>query len=196
MMDYVRKISVQVSTIISPILGKIHSPWSRKKVTSFDYHAVINLALPPGSVIATRTMGEITNLFIPEYFKHVAITTDRGTVIEATTKGVIETDLIDFLLRKDYFAVYLPLFADLDQMIAACEFAKAQVGKSYDYAFATSDIKSFYCAEIIYASYQVAVGDSPFTLRPRLGQLTVLPNDIANATSKWREVYRSRSMKA
>lgn len=141
-------------------------------------------------------MGELTNFFIDGYFKHVAILTDRGTVIEATTHGVIETDLIDFLLRKDYFAVYLPLFADLDQMIAACEFAKAQVGKAYDYEFATSDIKSFYCAEIIYTAYQTAVGDSPFTLRPRLGQLTVLPNDVADAKSKWQKVYHSRSMAA
>lgn len=197
MLGLLKKIAIQLSTFISPLLGKLHSPWAHKAISALDYREVIEHNFPPGTVFLTRTMGEFTNLFIGGYWKHAAIYrgNDHRTVVEATGHGVVESDLIDFLLKKDYVAAFIPLFASEEKMNQACDFAISQIGKPYDYEFATSDIKGFYCAELIFTAYNQVLDDSPFVLKARLGQMTIIPNDIAEAKEKWYMVWGSNSLK-
>lgn len=194
MKDLIQRLLVKASSVITPLISKVHSPWSKKLIHAYDYREAMKKNLPIGSVILTRTLGELSDPFIPGFWSHVAIYLGDGFVMEATTHGVVKTDIIDVLLTKDYAAAFVPLFALPEQMVAASKFAASQEGKAYDFEFATSDIQKFYCSELVYWAYEQAMNGEPeFTLRKVLGRDTVAPSDFAEAKDKWLCVWRSKS---
>lgn len=182
-----------VSTITQFALRFHKSP---KKISGKDYRSFGESFPIAGSVLVTLTDGEVGNYFIPDYWSHVAIYTGEGTVIEATaTGGVVETDLIDFMLRKDYVVAVEPKFASISQMKQAVEHARTQIGKGYDFEFNYSDVESFYCSELVYWSYLQVIPSSPFTLREILGVMSVIPSDFVNAVEHWNKRWQSTSVK-
>lgn len=195
MIDIFKKWVVQFAAWLSPKLSKIHSPWSRKLILSSDYRDFKRRRFPAGTVLTSATNGEISNMFISGDWKHIAIYDGDENVIEATTHNVSKTDLIDFFMKKDFVAAYIPTFASLREMEFALAYSYQQLGKPYDFKFASSDIKAFYCAELIFSAYNASVKESPFKLKSRLGQMTILPSDVPDAKDKWNECWRSKSYK-
>jgi len=193
-----RKLFVIFATWISKLIGMIAMPYIKKKMDGRDYYEALK-KVKPGMVFLTRVDGYLSNSFIPGYWKHAAIYCNHDgnhpCVIEATSEGVAETDLITFLMTKDVAAIYYPKFADPKMMRLASDMAHKLVGRPYDYAFQT-DNEAFYCSEVIWYAYNKATnGKSPFELRETLGQQTAIPQDIANATKKWDKVWHSASFK-
>lgn len=188
---------LNVTGYCSQHISKIHMPGSHKLITSADYRSVKE-HLRPGMVFLSYTRGEFSNLFIPGDWSHVAIVLNSTTVIEATTHGVIETDLIDFMMKKDYVVLLDPIFATPEQMVKAVETALEQKGSGYNYKMQYSrvNVKAFYCSELVLYSYQVACGNEmPFTLKKILGVETVIPGDFVEATKKFSLVWGSESLK-
>ena len=168
-------------------------PYSRKQITSQHYR-LIKPMLAPGMAICTRTDGELANLFIPGFWSHAGIYVGDSTVVEAVGKGVVKTDLIDFLLTKDAIIVKDPSFANKEQMKDAAEWALKQVGKPYDMYFDKLN-EYFYCSELIWLGFELTMGEVPFTkLKTVWGEETVVPDDIANANKKWKTAYDSRDL--
>jgi len=152
----------------SKIVANIHMPYSRKLITGRDLLELRKL-IRPGDVIITKTCGELGNVGIPGFYGHAAIVYDLNYVIEATTSGVAKSEICSFLLKKDYAVLVRPTFAKDGDMLVAAREANRQVGKPYDYKFNTSDIASFYCSELVWWSYNQAMGVSPFKPREIFG---------------------------
>jgi uncharacterized protein YycO len=142
-------------------------------------------------VLISRTHGELTNLCISSYYTHASIYIDHNQVVEAIGKGVVQTDLIDWMMTKDHVVILQPLFCGTLQMSQASEWAWKQVGKPYDTLFDVTNNDEFYCSELVWEAYDHAAPNNPFELRYRLGRLTVLGDDFYNAKDKWQIVWNS-----
>lgn len=189
-----RRTLLRIAFPVTQYIGKVHSPWSNRKLKSKHYHEV-KAILRPGDAIVVQKSGELSNLFIPGFWGHVSMFCgfegDMAYVIEAVGKGVVVTDLIDAIMSRDAVVVSRPRFATPEQSLAAAAWAKEQLGKEYDLFFNPKN-DAFYCSELIWLAYQNTMGETPFTLRQTLGVNTVTPEDIVNATTKWEIVYDSR----
>jgi len=191
MLARLRKFLLGVAYPLTGFIGKVHMPYSHKQITSKQYREIKKILLP-GMAMCTQTRGEMTNIFIPGFWSHAAIYVGDSKVMEAVSKGVVVTDLIDFLLTKDAVIVKDPIFADRDQMIDAVTWALSQEGKGYDFYFDKSN-DFFYCAEFLWLAYERTIGEMPFTkIDTMWGLPTVVPEDIVDAHKKWATRYDSR----
>jgi uncharacterized protein YycO len=193
MFEKIRRVVLDTLQPVVKDLAHTHMPYTHKMVNGLDYFAVQPL-VKPGMIWLTRMEGEATNLFIPGFWTHAAIAVDDKAVIQATSSGVVATDLISFLLTKDYVGLFDPLFGDATEHAFAAAWAAKQIGAPYDYEFGM-DVKAFYCSELVWAAYREAMGpdNAPFKLRQTLGVDTVIPDDIGQAKDKFKSVWRSLS---
>lgn len=169
-------------------------PFSRKKFTGKDFWE-FKETIEAGDIISTRSEGELSNVFIPGFFGHVGIVASSTTIIEATTHGVVETDIYSFLLGKDYVAISRDKFLSPDQKVAMNAWLKKQLGKPYDFEFTTSDITKFYCSELAYAGFKEVTGSSPFKLKKVLGQETIDPSDFFMSNRLFKTVWMNEALK-
>ena len=175
------------------VLNYLGNPLTHHYITSKDYRSLKEVFMP-GTVLLTRTKAEVTNLVIPGFFKHAAIVVNENEVTEAAGNGVVRTDLIDFLMAKDYVIALKPKFATKAQMKKAAEIATQQEGKPYDFDIIMSDIEKFYCFELVYFSYAEAVENMPFVPREIMGRDTIISSDFINASDKWEVFWASKSV--
>lgn len=187
-----RKFLLRIASKLSIWIGKVHVPYSRKLIAGSDYYELQG-HIRIGDVLSTRTLGELSNPFIPGFWGHVAIVASDRTVVEATTHGVVETDLVSFMMNKDYISLCRPKFLTEDQCWLVADYCKRQIGKEYDYSFNTSDISKFYCSELVYAAIAFVIGSSPFKLREVLGVETVDPSDFYSANKLFDRIWHSQS---
>ena len=186
MIDWLQRKLIPVTRYF----GNLAAPWTVKGVTGEDYARVTTLIVP-GDILVARAMGHFSNWMIPGYWKHAAIMGPHGTVIEAISSGVKETDLITFLTSKDEVAVVRPTFCGKWAANNAAESAEVWLGALYDYEFSLGN-KAFYCAELCYVAYKTACPGMGFAPRERLGVLTVTADDFFQAKAFWKSVYDSR----
>lgn len=187
MLATIRKFLLLRLVPITKWIGKTHLPYTKKLLHAAQYH-YINEILKPGMILLTRTDGEASNLLIPGKYKHCAISINPRFIVEAVGRGVIMTDLIDFILSKDHIAILKPKFCSDLAMESAARWAADQIGKPYDYEFQSS-YAAFYCCELSYAAYQTALGgQNPWRLREFWGEPTVTPDDFILADKKWEVV--------
>lgn len=177
--------------ILKPWLRRasgLHMPFTHKLVTGLQYYSA-QAHLKPGSIFVSRIRGELTGLIIPGYWSHAAIyapvpRSPDEMVMEAEGPGVIETDLVTFIMGKDALMILDPGLPD-EVMIRAAAIATEQLGKPYDYSFEfnINDQEAFYCSELVWWCYDKACGEfnvpSPFKPRMTLDVATVTPDDIA-----------------
>jgi uncharacterized protein YycO len=183
----IRRFFLRVLAPLTRLIGKLHSPYSHKRITGDDCFAIEDM-LKPGMAFITKTNGELSNIANPGFWKHGAIYYGDGTVIEAVGNGVVETNLITFLTRKDYVAVLQPTFADESEMRAAAEQALQWVGSPYDMMFELDD-KAFYCYEVIYRAYKTVMDrlskPMPFVIDNEFNVPTIIGDDFYKAKEKW-----------
>jgi uncharacterized protein YycO len=173
-------------TPISKFIGKIHSPFSERLINGGDFYAITSI-IKPGDIILSRTRYHLSNIFIPGYFKHSALITNKQDIIESTAEGVHLTSLYDFISTKDYIIIMRMEKIDDNIKKELVEIALKQLGKNYDYEF-ESDAKEFYCAELIYYSYL------QFNYKLIEPKKYVTPTDIYNS-SLLKTIYISDSMR-
>ena len=134
----------------------------------------------PGDVILRRYDSYLLSLFIPGRFSHSGVYVGEdpggysgGVVVHALNSGVQKTDVIDFLMGCDGFAVLRPKCGP-EGCALACRIARRYIGAQYDYRFdicedyANRDevqerTRSVYCHELVRSCF------------PRLRVPTVLP---------------------
>lgn len=188
-----RRLLLKLSEMISPWFGKIHFPFTHKKMSSKDYRSCKAL-MKNGMILLTNTDGELTSMLIPGFWSHVGMIVNPNEVIEAVGSGVRKVDLIDFILSRDYAVLLQPKWLTHEQMEEASIIAAANEGKSYDFEFSAST-QSFYCSELAYYSYKMVDPTSPIELRDRLGQMTFVPQDFWEASNKFEIVWISESFR-
>lgn len=126
-------------------VGKIACPLPKFKHQ--DYKRIAALAMP-GDVIMSRRPCSLSNLFISGKYKHAGIVV-MGNLIEARFDGVVQTDLIDFCMKKNAVCLMRPIpDPKLDVKNKVIEKAIRAVGTKYDFDLSPGADK-FYCSEII-----------------------------------------------
>lgn len=171
-------------------VGRRHMPFSKKRISGDDFCELAEL-YRPGMIFLTRTNGELSNLVNPGFWKHGAMYVGDGKVVEALGQGVVQTNIIDFIMKKDYIALLTPLFADAVEMERAAIYARSLLGTPYDFGFEFGD-KAFYCYEVIYRSYKEVIPDMPF--KPKtdaFGIPVIVGDDFYDADTKWQCLYDS-----
>ena len=146
-------------TIVMPFVkwwGKLHLPFTHKKVTGEHYYSWRD-SIEIGTVLLTKTNGELSNLINPTNLKHAGLyvgkvfpNSDVRYVIEANKYGVVYTDLVTFLTTKDVVVGVLPRFIRTSKAIFNKKLksvADKYVGLPYDYLF-NKDGRAFYCFEL------------------------------------------------
>lgn len=190
-----RRLLLRMFTPVSKLLSKCHISPSYRYVKADDYHAATELILP-GDVLLSTMRGELTNLFIAGHYKHAAMyvgVTERAdgslrehSVVEATFKGVVASDLIDVMLSKDDVMILRPREHVLGTNNSrAADIILSVVGKPYDFVFEPG-CDAFYCSELATWALNEAAIESkksmtPFTKRTTMGVSTVLAQDFADA---------------
>ena len=193
MLEFFQRHLLALASWFSKKLSKIYLPYSRKMVTGEDYYKLLDF-LEPGLVLVAKSNGELSNIFIPEFWGHAAIVSvDTKYVVEATTHGVVKTDIVSFMMNKDCVGAFVPLFTSKSKMKRAAEVAEEQIGKDYDFEFSTSSIEKFYCSELVWYAYDQVIDDIPFKPRVILGQESIAPSDFELATDKFKSVWYSKS---
>lgn len=197
MLALLHRAVLAIAYHVSKLCGAVHFPYTHKLIKARQYREVTQV-IKPGIVLLTRMHGELSNVFIQGTFTHAAIfggmEAGERFVIEAIGSGVNQTDLIDFMLSKDEVVVVMPLFATEDQMKTVASLSLSQSGKPYNYDFEekTGTPSAFYCSELVWWCYKQVLGDSmPLDMRERLGVLTVTPDDIWLAKSKFKMIWTS-----
>ena len=174
-------------------IGKVHVPFSRKKITGKHYYLMRDM-ISPGCIFLTKTYGEMTNLINPGEMKHAAIYSG-GEIIkwvtEAVGAGVVSTDLVTFLTSKDEVIILDPLGEIREKRSQVAEFAATNIGLGYDFSFSFAN-KSKYCAELIYDCVKAVVPTANQKNVRVYGQEFVRPDDFLNDTANWKVVYDSR----
>jgi len=147
---------LKILTPFIKLVGKVHMPFSRKRVTGKDYFAIRD-KIEVGTVFLTSIRGELSNLFNPCVIKHAGIYVGRvkdvPTVAEATGKGVVYTDLVTFLTTKDYIVGTAPLFLTEDDKEQVVDQSEIRLNVPYDYLFKDKN-KAFYCFELVADIFQ------------------------------------------
>ena len=194
MMEYIVNGVVRAG---SYIISFIRIPvWLRKfNFTQIekDYFRSIDLS---GCVILTKVNYQASNLFIEGYWDHAQMCVGGQEIVEATTHGIEKKSIIDGLKEKDDYIVLEPMFADEEDEKKASVLARTLVGKDYDYTFSTSN-ESYYCSEVIWYSYEGAMGENPF--KPKtissfgVERKVILPIDFYRANEKWNIIFRKPS---
>ena len=122
--------------------------------------------LEPGDVLVRRYDSYLLSLFIPGRFSHSGVYVGSeevcgdtaGVVVHALGTGVQKTDVIDFLMGCDGFAVLRPKCGPEGKDLA-CRIARGYIGVQYDYRFDVCEdysnreevqlrTKSVYCHEL------------------------------------------------
>lgn len=194
MQEYVRRKLLEIGHPVLRVMGTIGFP-ERDVGERFLFEAVKHVI--PGDVLLSRKEFEASNILQPnQHYKHAATfagLNEFGTpfVIEAIGKGVVKTGLAKFLLTKDDVLIVRPTFATPDQMVAAVAWALTLVGQPYDYEFKPAN-QAWYCSEIPARAYLKVCPDSPFVVRKTLGVDTWVPQDFANAVTKWKPILASK----
>jgi hypothetical protein len=119
------------------------------RVKGSEVRRLIEL-LKEGDVILRRYDRYVSAWFIPGFWTHVGLMATDKTVIHATTKGVIEEDILTFL-RADHVMVLR--FQDEEAAQKAASMSRSLLGRDYDFLFDASDDTRLYCSELIKHCY-------------------------------------------
>lgn len=146
-------VLLNLTTSVLKTIGKLHSPWSHKKVNGEDYFSLL-ISVNRPCVLLSKTNGELTNLLIDGFWKHAAIYDGSKYVYEAIGVGVIKKDIITFLTSKDYVIALNPIWSF--DPVKLIDFCISNLGKPYDYQLRLSDRDSFFCSELVFTALKEA----------------------------------------
>lgn len=170
------------------LITKVQIPETKMPDSAFSE---ISNIIKSGDILLSHREWAATNLLIKDFWKHAAIC-HNGRVIESVMDGVRSVSLAKWLYVHDYVIILRPTFCDSQVAFIASYNAFQKIGLPYDYKFNDS-IDAFYCSELVYYSYDVAMGhDCPFTLRETMGVSTVTPQDFVNAKDKFEIIWTNK----
>lgn len=184
MKELLRKALLACLYPLTIFLGYMKIPFLKRRTTEEDASTVLRLARH-GDIVLSHNRGELSNLLIVGFWKHVALIIELGGVkfvIEAVNPLVRMVPLDWWVRHHDYVQILHPNFLNPQQTEAWPCLTLPLIGRKYDYMFEPGN-KAFYCAEIITWAIMKVYGDGcPWTHRETLGIDTTLPQDFANSS--------------
>lgn len=104
--------------------------------------------LRPGDILLRRTEGTSGNFFIPSWWKHAAVYTGKGQVVEATFGGVQKASLEEFFTHGDHVVILRAKDLKKADRRAMVNWSNAQLGKPYDFDADFADSSRLMCTEL------------------------------------------------
>lgn len=156
-------------------------PYVIKRVHASDYEDILKNINMGDVVLATR-YGELSNAFVSGKYKHASIYAGNNTIVEAISKGVVKTNLIDFMLSKDRVALVRAKFITSEDAAKIAMYALDLASRDieYDYAFIPENDK-FYCSEFVIHVYEKATNQMIIKTK----SMIPFPNDFYTDSSNW-----------
>lgn len=174
-MNFLRHILLKIAYPFLRFMEVAGKP--EPKVPAAYWHSIEHVA-QAGDVLLSRENWRSTNLIIPGFWAHAAIYAGNGVVIEAIGLGVQAVPFVKWVLGKDHAALLRFKNVPPEKRTLAGMYAFGQIGRPYDYDFA-SGTQAWYCAELVWYSHECVLRpDNPFTLRKTWGVDTVTPDDF------------------
>lgn len=124
---------------------------SHYKIKGPEMRAVMD-TIKSGDIILRRYDRYVSGWFIPGFWTHVGIVSNKKEVIHASVNGVVEEDILTYL-RADHVMVLRPENGMKKAVFMAREF----IGKEYDFIFETIDDERLYCTELIKRCYAESI---------------------------------------
>lgn len=174
-----RSMLLTASIPTQKLMQRIHPP---EPLTTVDMALSAERKIREGDILVSREAWHFTNMFIPGFWSHAAIVSGEKKVIEAVAPRVRRESFVDWVIRKNFWAVLRPTpWGDVPAKQASLR-AMDLVGLDYDYIFDYTN-KSFYCSELVYFCYDdtEAAWSHTFTKRDTFGVRTVTPDDFYNS---------------
>ena len=129
-----------------------------------------------GDCLVSRSDYELSNIFMPGEWKHVALYY-KGHVYESVTGGVRKTPIEEFFYKKDQIGL-CRLHKEIDFSLAI-PFLDSTIGMPYDWSFSGKNDK-YYCSELAYKAYSLV--DETFTKTfissYYFGEMVIRPTDM------------------
>jgi uncharacterized protein YycO len=136
----------------------IRVPTTTKDISDEERNKILSV-IQPGDVILETSDSHpnwqrLEIVTLGSTYTHAAIYEGDGKFLEATTgdpsgKGVIRTDLKEYLEGPIHVKIIRPPYKDADDIKAALDHARSQLDKPYDSAFNYEDDDKIYCAELV-----------------------------------------------
>lgn len=167
-------------------LSRVHFPYSVKKINKTHINE-IKSNLKVGDIFFTNIGGYLINLFNISPMNHCAVYIGDNKVIEAVSEGVIETDLMYFLSRKD--EIIVKRVTEQDRMPCFINTLKSYIGTKYDFEFEESD-GQFYCFELVAISLKKSIKNIKILPCKIFGKFIFLSSSFENTF--FNTIYKSR----
>lgn len=119
------------------------------------------------------------------HYTHAAIYEGDGKFLEATPPKVARTDLREYLHGHQLVCIVRPDYKSSQDVDAALEYCRQQIGKPYNGTFSMGNGESLYCAELVYNAMKAMPNPLDVPLKKVLGKPAVAPDsflEIAGAT--------------
>ena len=141
----------------------------------------LNQLLQPGDVILTCDCAypgwaRMEFWTVRSNYTHAAIYAGDGKIYEAVGGGVKESPLDGYFEGRLKVAVVRPPYQSPQDVKAATDWCRAQLGKPYDSVFNTGDDQEFYCSELVYKALQHMPNPIQAPDRKLLGRSAVAPD--------------------
>lgn len=160
-------------SIVAQLPAPPESAWYRLKKWALDVLCNIEFASPkiqrltetaavrvqpllrPGDILLRRTEGTSGNFFIPSWWKHAAVYTGKGDLVEATFSGVQKTSLEEFFTHGDHVVILRAKDLKKADRKAMVAWSEAQLGKPYDFDADFEDSSRLMCTELARTALKV-----------------------------------------
>lgn len=174
---------LKIVAFFSRLISKISIP--ETGLSYFDLNEMIKI-IQDGDIVLSRKNWELSNIFMPGQWKHCGIYLN-GFIYEAVTmEGVRKISLEQFFYKKD--AVGLSRYRALSaaQVHSGMVFLEAILGSPYQWEFAISNDKRYFCSELAY-QFQCHLWkyfDRDFTPSKILWMYVIRPTDLWKSLTK------------
>ena len=179
------------------LIGKVHMPWTKKILTDEQIRGVLNNS-KQGDILVVRAGGHLSSLFLGE-FSHNAMRLNQNEIFDATAEGVARRDILAVLIGYTRVVVVRPRFTTTEirkamNRIREIETSDAENNIEYNYSLVEGNEVSrkvpdaATCSQLMRDILNNAKPDF-MDLRKRFGFMSIAPEDIVKATSKFDIVY-------
>lgn len=177
-MAHLRMVILRIMEPILKVVGAWKMPFG-KYLTQEEVSTALSI-IEIGDVLVSRNEWCLSNMFIPGWYKHVAIVARpkgddlSGYVIEAVSPSVRSIELKKWLMSHHHVRVLR--FSDPTVASRVARLSVEYIGTPYDY-LVWPGANSLYCVELIGECFEEILGKIPFKSRLVWGVPTSYPDD-------------------
>ncbi len=165
----------------------IRVPTTTPKSTPERRDEILKLIQPGDIILETNNAypgwQRFEKVTLNSNYTHAAMYEGDGKFIEATTgdpsgKGVVRNDLKEYLEGHVLVEIIRPPYKTPEDLKAALDYCRNQLGKPYDSEFSLKDDDQIYCAELVYGALNACPSKIETPLKKLFSKEAVAPDSF------------------